>query len=54
MPEKAMRNAFWVINSKPSQARKMTLNIQYGNGVSVVVRGRESRLHGEGRQWLRF
>jgi hypothetical protein len=22
----------------------------YGNGASVVVRGRESRLHGEGRQ----
>jgi len=35
---KAMRNAFMVINLKPSQAREMTLNIQYGNGVSVVVR----------------
>lgn len=28
----------------------MTLNIWHGNGASVVVRGRESRLHGEGRQ----
>ena len=28
----------------------MTLNIRHGNGASVVVRGRESRLHGEGRQ----
>ena len=28
----------------------MTLNIRHGNGASVVVRGRESRPHGEGRQ----
>jgi hypothetical protein len=28
----------------------MTLNIRHGNGAFVVVRGRESRLHGEGRQ----
>jgi len=27
-----------------------TLNIRYGNGASIVVWGRESRLHGEGRQ----
>ena len=33
-----------------SAMRKVTLNIYYGNRVSVVVRGRESRLHGEGRQ----
>ena len=26
----------------------MTLNIRHGNGAFVVVRGRESRLHGEG------
>ena len=30
--------------------RKAALNIYYGNRVSVVVRGRESRPHGEGRQ----
>lgn len=29
---------------------KMTLNIQHGNGVPVVVRGGESLLHGEGEQ----
>lgn len=28
----------------------MTLNIRYGNGAAVVVRMRESRIHGEGRQ----
>jgi hypothetical protein len=28
----------------------MTLNIQYGNGASVVVRARESLVHGEGKQ----
>ena len=28
----------------------MTLNIRYGNGAAVVVRVRESRIHGEGRQ----
>lgn len=28
----------------------MTLNIRYGNGATVVVRVRESRIHGEGRQ----
>ena len=28
----------------------MTLNIRQGNGAFVVVRGREGRLHGEGRQ----
>lgn len=33
-----------------SAMRKVTLNIYYGNRVSVVVRGRESRPHGEGRQ----
>ena len=26
------------------------LKIQYGNGAAVVVRVRESRIHGEGRQ----
>ena len=30
--------------------RKAALNIRQGNTVSIVVRGRESRLHGEGRQ----
>jgi len=30
----------------------MTLKIQYGNGVFVVVRGWESQLHGEGTQLL--
>jgi len=34
-----MRNAVMVINLKPSQVREMTLNIRYGNGVSVVVSG---------------
>ena len=28
----------------------MTLNIRHGNGAAVVVRVRESRIHGEGRQ----
>lgn len=28
----------------------MTLNIPHGNGAFVVVRERESRSHGEGRQ----
>ncbi|RQO35393.1 hypothetical protein DBR39_18935 [Chryseobacterium sp. KBW03] len=30
------------------------LNIRYGNGVSVVVRARESLVHGEGRQLISF
>jgi len=30
------------------------LNIRHGNGVSVVVRGRESRPHGEGKQLIFF
>ncbi|HAF32542.1 MAG TPA: hypothetical protein DCS36_08760 [Sphingobacterium sp.] len=30
------------------------LNIRYGNGVSVVVRARESLVHGEGRQLILF
>lgn len=34
-----------------SAMRKVTLNIYYGNRVSVVVRGRESRPHGEERQF---
>ena len=34
--------------SAMSAMRKVTLNIYYGNRVSVVVRGRESRPHGEG------
>lgn len=37
-----------VINSK--YMRKMALNIRHGNGAAIVVRNRESRLHGEGRQ----
>lgn len=28
----------------------MTLNIPHGNGAFAVVRERENRLHGEGRQ----
>ena len=32
----------------------MTLNIRYGNGAVVVVRERESRLHGEGQQLKYF
>ena len=36
-----------------SENRKMTLNIRYGNGVSVVVRGQESCPHGKGTQLLR-
>ncbi|MBA4542220.1 MULTISPECIES: hypothetical protein [Thermoactinomyces] len=30
------------------------LNIRYGDGVSVVVRARESLVHGEGRQPAAF
>ncbi|HEX2925302.1 MAG TPA: hypothetical protein VHP38_03440 [Ruminiclostridium sp.] len=44
-----MRNTLAVINLK-ALPREMTLNIRYGNGAAVVVRGRESRPHGEGRQ----
>ncbi len=33
------------------KSRKMTLNIPHGNGATVVVRERESRSHGEGRQF---
>ncbi|EQB21839.1 hypothetical protein UNSWDHB_791 [Dehalobacter sp. UNSWDHB] len=29
----------------------MTLNIPHGNGAAVVVRARESLVHGEGRQF---
>ncbi len=32
--------------------RKMTLKIRYGNGVVIVVRARESLVHGEGRQGI--
>jgi helix-turn-helix protein len=28
----------------------MTLNTRHGNGAAVVVRMREGRIHGEGRQ----
>lgn len=28
----------------------MTLNIRYGNGAVIVVRARESLVHGEGQQ----
>ena len=28
-----------MINPKPARVREMTLNIQYGNGVSIVVSG---------------
>lgn len=45
----AMCNALAVINFK-ALPRKMTLNIRYGNGAAVVVRTRESLVHGEGRQ----
>ncbi len=31
--------------------RKMTLNMTHGNGAAVVVRARESLVHGEGRQF---
>lgn len=37
-----------------SAMRKVTLNIYYGNRVSVVVRARESLVHGEGRQCVIF
>ena len=30
--------------------RKRTLNIRYGNGAVIVVRARESLVHGEGQQ----
>ncbi|RZK33907.1 MAG: hypothetical protein EOO61_14490 [Hymenobacter sp.] len=30
------------------------LNIRYGNGASVVVRARESLVHGEGKQLIFF
>ena len=32
----------------------MTLKIRYGNGAVIVVRERESRSHGEGRQLKYF
>lgn len=49
MPVKAMRNAVKVINFK-GFPRKMTLNIRYGNGAVVVVRGVNNVTQGEGRQ----
>ncbi|PGP64509.1 hypothetical protein CN998_26890 [Bacillus cereus] len=30
------------------------MNIQYGNGAFIVVRARESLVHGEGRQSVRL
>jgi len=36
--------------SQVRKAREMTLNIRHGNGAAIVVRVRESRIHGEGRQ----
>ena len=30
------------------------MNIRYGNGAAIVVRERESRLHGEGGQFERI
>lgn len=30
----------------------MTLNMTHGNGAAVVVRARESLVHGEGRQGI--
>lgn len=40
--------------SRNGDVREMTLNIRHGNGVPIVVRGRERRLHGEGGQLMRF
>ena len=34
-----------------TELRNQFLNIRHGHGASVVVRGRESRPHGEGRQF---
>ena len=51
--QKAMCNTRKSDKSQTPKVREMTLNIQYGNGVLVVVRGRESRLHGEGERLLR-
>ena len=36
------------------KAREMALNIRYGNGAAIVVRGWESQPHGEGRQVIRL
>ena len=35
-----------------SAMRNAALNIRYGNRVPIVVRGRESRPHGEGEQFV--
>jgi len=35
-----------------SAMRNAALNISYGNRVPIVVRGRESRPHGEGEQFV--
>ena len=35
-----------------SVMRKAALKIRHGNRVSVVVRGWESHLHGEGKQFV--
>jgi len=32
------------------EPRKMTLKIRHGNGAAVVVRARESLVHGKGQQ----
>lgn len=38
----------------PKGYRDLLLNIRHGNGVPVVVRARESLVHGEGEQLIFF
>lgn len=37
-------------NAAGAATKRRLLNIRYGNGASVVVRARESLVHGEGKQ----
>lgn len=39
---------------KATRLCTMVLKIQYGNGAPVVVRDRESLLHGEGEQLIMY
>jgi len=41
-------------NAAGAAIERRFLNIRYGNGASVVVRARESLVHGEGKQLILF
>ncbi len=51
-----MQHTKWGLPKLECQVRLCTkvLNIQYGNGVLVVVRDGENPLHGEGGQLTKY